>query len=262
MPRIHTTLSGHDIKYPDPDPKLDRFLKRARDLLDDAKASEDELTLLVYGEDNPILDRTFFPGRGMVTASVLENPVYHVLTDLLARKRAAIKGQTPEQLGKPFTLTVAQAAEQVGVTEDAINKGIRARRIPSWVKDGQRYLDPRTLAALRLGARGILPDGYERLEVRVGANHAGQLQVKFPGGQLPNRAEAIPYSIEAKLGQRWKQIAVLTGGHDRIRMFVIEPGGTDEIEFEGYWVKGKFTIVKKYNSSEAARKAWDGFKAS
>jgi len=125
MPRTHETLSGHTIEYPDPDAKLDRFLKRARDLLDDRKATEDDLIVLIYGDENPILDRALFPERGMVTKEVLENPVYAVLQDLLGRKRAAIKGQTAEQLGKAFTITVAEAAEQAGVTEDAINRGIR-----------------------------------------------------------------------------------------------------------------------------------------
>lgn len=262
MPRIHTTLSGHDIKYPDPDAKLERFLKRARDLCDDPKASEDDLVLLVYGDENPILDRTFFPGRGMVTAAVFENPVYHVLTDLLARKRATIKGQTAEQLGKPFTLTVPQAAEQLGITEDAINKGIRARRIPSWVKEGQRYVDPRALAALGLGKQGKLPEGFMRLKVRVGANHDGQLRVKHDGGELPTKAEAIPYALETTL-PRSQRVAVLTAGHDRLRMFELLPGEDEnEIEFEGFHVRGKFEIARKINGSAAARRAWESFKAS
>lgn len=264
MPRIHTTLSGHDIKYPDPDPKLDRFLKRARDLCEDPKASEDDLVLLVYGEDNPILDRTFFPGRGMVTAVVIENPVYHVLLDLLGRKRAAIKGHTAEQLGKPFTLTVPQAAEQLGVTEDAINKGIRARRIPAWVKDGQRYVDPRALAVLKLGKQGKVPDGFMRLKVRVGASHSGQLRVKHAGGELPNKAEPIPYAIETTL-PRSQRVAVLTAGADgSLRMFELIPGETEAKlpPFEGFTVEGNFEIARKINGAAAARKAWEGFKAS
>jgi hypothetical protein len=216
----------------------------------------------VYGDDNPILDRTFFPGRGMVTAAVFENPVYHVLTDLLARKRASIKGQTAEQLGKSFTLTVPQAAEQLGVSEDAINKGIRARRIPSWVKEGQRYVDPRALAALGLGKQGKLPEGFMRLKVRVGASHTGQLRVKHAGGELPNKAEAIPYSIEATL-PRSRRAAVLMAGHDKLRMFILEPGESEQRHgYDDYWFEGNFRIVEKVNGSAAARRAWESFKAS
>jgi excisionase family DNA binding protein len=262
MPRTYETLSGHKIEYPDPDAKLERLLKRARELLDDRKATEDDLVVLIYGDENPLLDRTLFPERGMVTKEVLENPAYHVLCDLLARKRAAIKGQTAEQLGRPFTLTVPQAAELLKVSEDTINRGIRARRIPSWVKDGQRYLDPRVLPALDLGTRGKPPPGFERLKVCVGSSHAATFQVKHPGGVLPAHAERIPFTMETTL-QRWRQIAVLTGGHDRLRMLVLEPGEKKErFEFEGYFVEGKFSIVKKINDSKAARKAWEGFEAS
>lgn len=262
MPPIHVSLAGHEIKYEDLKPDVAKFVKRAQALADDPKSTEDDLVVLVYGSDNPILDRTLFPERGMVTEAVLKNPVYHLLQDLLARKRAAIKGQTAEQLGRSFTLTVAQAAEQTGVSEDAINKGIRARRIPSWVKDGQRYLDPRTFAALGLGERGTLPEGFMRLKVRVGASQTGQLRVKHSGGELPSKAQPIPYAIETSL-PRSRRVAVLMAGHDKLRMFVLEPGETEHRHgFDDYWFEGNFTIVEKINSSAAARKAWEGFKAS
>lgn len=264
MPRTYVSLAGHKITYADPEPKVARFLQRVFDLATDPKVKSNALISLIYGSENPILDPTFFPERGAVTEAVLENPIYHVMADLLARKQADEAGVTPEKMSRPFTLTVAQAAEQLGVSEDTLNRGIRARRIPSWVKEGQRYLDPRTFPALKLGLgkQGKLPEGFMRLKVRVGASHTGQIRVKHAGGELPTKAEAIPYAMETTL-PRSQKVAVLTAGHDKLRMFELIPGEEEnEVEFEGYWVRGHFEIARKINGAAAARKAWESFKAS
>lgn len=265
MPRIHVSLAGHEIKYDDPDPKLGRFLQKAFDLASDPKVKPDTLIALIYGSENPILDHTIFPERGMVTREVLENPVYHVLSDLLARKQAEAAGVTPDKLSKHYTLTVPQAAEQMGVSEDTINRGIRARRIPSWVKDGQRYLDPRTLpaVALGLGARGKLPEGFMRLKVRVGASHTAQVRVKHAGGELPSKAEAIPYALETTLPRSQRVAVLMAGANGTLRMFELLPGDEEtRLPFEEFFVEGNFDIAKKINGAAAARKAWEGFKAS
>lgn len=263
MPRIHVSLSGHRIEYPDPDAKTARFLQRLQALVDDPKTKTPDVVALIFGSENPIMDHTLFPERGAVTKEVLANPVYHVMTDLLARQQVKASRRPVEDYAKPYTLTVAQAAERKGVSPDAIRKAIKAHRLPSWVREGEYFLNPQSLDLLDLGARGPVPAGASpRLKVRVGASHTGQLQIKYPGGHLPNKAEAIPYSVETALG-RWQRAAVLTAGHDRIRMFVLEPGEQDnEVEFEGYWVRGKFNVVQKINGSAAARRAWESFTAS
>lgn len=262
MPRIHLSLAGHEIRYDDPTPSVERFLKRANDLVADAEATEDDLTLLVFGADNPILDRTLFPERGMVTKEVLENPVYHVLQDLLARKRAAVKGQTAEQLGRPFTLTVAEAAAQAGVTEDAINKGIRDRRIPSWVKEGRRFLDPRVLPALGLGKRGPLPSGIHPFEFEVGydaVTNSG-MSIKIPSGEFPASQNDPSYDDTC---DRWRRVAVRCSSPTGIRVFVLEPGSKKaQLRHHHFYVSGKFDVVQKLNGDKAAREFWKAFKAS
>lgn len=263
MPGTYETLSGHTIPYPDFEPAVTRFLTRVMKALGDQRVTEDDLVLLIYGTENPILDRTLFPERGMVTKEVLEHPAYPIMCDALARKRAAIKGQTAEQLGRPFTLTVAQAAKQCGVSEDAINRGIRARRIPSWVKDGQRYLDPRTFAALGLGERGALPEGFMRLRVKVGASHTAQVRVKHAGGELPSKAEAIPYAIETTLPRSQRVAVLMAGANGTLRMFELIPGEEEtRLPFEEFLVQGNFEIARKVNGARAARLAWESFEAS
>jgi hypothetical protein len=260
MPRIHISLAGHEIKYDDPDPKTEKFLKRVQALAENPKSKPDELVTLVYGSENPILDHTLFPERGAVTKEVLENPVYHVLTDLLARKQVAASGASSEQLGKRYTLTVAQAAEEAGVTKDAIRKAITSRRLPSWVRDGQYYIDPRTLAALGFGSR--LPFESEPFEFEVGydaVTNSG-MRIKTPTGEFPKSQNEPLYDDTC---DRWRRVAVRCSSPTGIRVFVLEPGKKkNKLPHHHFFVVGKFDIVEKHNSDKAAREFWKAFKAS
>lgn len=257
MPRTHETLSGHSVEYPDPDPKLEKFLKRVRALVDDRKSTEDDVVTLIYGRENPILDQTLFPERGAVTREVLDNPVYSVLTDLLARKQAAEKGLDTKQLGKRYTLTVAEAAAAAEVTPDAIRKAIGAKRLPSWKREGEYYIDPKTLAAVTFGSRKPV----EPLRIFVGYLPDASLLIRHTGGQLPDGGS--PGTTMETTLPKWRRVAVLTAGHNRLRMWVLEPGPVeDEVEFHGLFVRGRFRVAEKINDSKAARLAWEGFKAS
>lgn len=261
MPRIHISLSGHEIKYDDPEPKVEKFLKRVTALVEDPKGKTDDVVALVFGLENPILEHGTFPDRGSVTKDVLENPVYHVLSDLIARQYLKTSRQPIESLAKPYTLTVAEAAERKGVTPDAIRKAIKARRLPSWVKDGELYLNPRSLDLVEFGSRGPVDAKTEPLHARVGCSRDAQFMIRHRKGIFPDGG-TVPYSVEGDI-KHWRRVAVLSGGHDRIRMLVLEPSEeASRFEFEGFFVAGKFTIVEKINSSAAARKAWEGFKAS
>jgi hypothetical protein len=263
MPQVHETISGQRIEYDDPDPAVARLLKTARLIVEDPNRTSDELVALVYGRANPILDQTMFPERGAVTAEVLKNPVYHVLTDLLARKEAQRAGTNFDRVAAKYTLTTSAASEALGISDDAVRRAIRNRRLPAWVKDGVYYVNPDHLSLLgEVGRRGTAPVQDEPLSVCAGFDaKQNMLQVKFRGGQWPTGG-AIPNSVAGDI-KRWRRCAVVTGGHDKLRCFLIEPGPeAEEIEFHGFYVRGKFSIVEKINSSAAARKAWESFKAS
>lgn len=266
MARIHTTISGQEIRYHDPDAKLERFLKRVFALAEDEDATDDDLVVLIYGRENPILDHTLFPERGAVTREVLDNPVYGVLTDLLARKTLARTKTTPERLAARYTVTVAEAAEQKGVSEDAIRKAIRERRLSAWKKDGVYYLEPKSLEAVSLGGRGPAPkvqlQGRAQgrsatsgsLSIRAG--HEGDVSFKV---KAPGASESKP---PARL-DKWSRVGVLTGGHGKLRFFELEPGGEpNELEFHGFHARGPFRVVRKVNNAKAAREAWEAFEPS
>jgi excisionase family DNA binding protein len=140
--RIHETLNGHRVEYDEPDAKLARFLARVEKAMVDEHVTENEMIALVYSVENPLLESSAIGGP-LVTKETLANPIYRVLADLLERKRVAARGIDIVKLAAKYTLTVAEAAEQLGAHENTVRKAIREGRLASWVKDGQHYLNPK-----------------------------------------------------------------------------------------------------------------------
>lgn len=83
---IHELISGGVIEY-ESTAELDAFLPRVLKLLKDPTKTEDDMIEIVYGPENPILDKTLIPGRGAVTKATIGSPIYRMFTDLLERKR-------------------------------------------------------------------------------------------------------------------------------------------------------------------------------
>ena len=79
----YTTILGEVIEYPAPSSEVAAFLERVKRAAHDPSVSEAQLSELVYGRENPVLDQTIFPGRGAVTKAVHANPVWPVMQDLL-----------------------------------------------------------------------------------------------------------------------------------------------------------------------------------
>lgn len=258
----HLTVSGHTIEYEANAPTA-RFLARVQALLDDPRSTEDEMIALVYGPDNPILDKTIFPGRGAVTREVLEHPVYRVLTDLLARKRLQETGTPVEKVAARYTMTVADAARELGITPDAVRRLIRAHRLPSWKRDGEYYLDPAAVRRESKGAeRGPLARGAGVLRCVAGNTGKAYLLVKVAGHDEPIGAHA---PLEEATLRKWRRIAVSTGGYGKLRFFELEhdPGASPEpLAFHDWSVTGPFRIVRKVNNPREARHAWEAFRPS
>ncbi len=152
MLHVHETVSGQRIEYPEPEPDVAAYLERVRATVADVGAGVEEVRMLVYGEQNPILDTETF-GRPMVTHRVLEEPLWYVLADLLFRKELAMRGQDPAYLAAQHTLSVADAAQQLGLTEDAVRDAIAKRRLAAWMKGAEPFVNPRSLTIFEANER-------------------------------------------------------------------------------------------------------------
>jgi hypothetical protein len=150
----YNCLSGHTLTYPDPPPDVAAFLERVRLATANPAVSPNQLIELIYGLENPLLDKTMLPGRAMVTQTVFDNPIYHIMRELLFRKELAAAHQTVEQVAAPYTISVKDAAKKLGITESSVRAAITARKLEAWMRNGQWYLRPESIASYKVSNRG------------------------------------------------------------------------------------------------------------
>ena len=199
MSRIHETISGRKIAFPDQDEVTDAFIRLVKAMVEIPDVTEETMIALIYGKKNPILERGGMLEWGRVSRRVLGDPRYLVLMDLLARKRVAEDHLGMEVVSAPFTMTVTEASESVGVTPGAIRVAIQSRKLPAWVRGGEYRVDPLTL--------GVMKESPHRGRAKIRPLKAvlgPELRLKVDGrGELEGEVEV----------DRWFRAAVL-GGED------------------------------------------------
>jgi excisionase family DNA binding protein len=258
----YTTMTGHELEIDDGRRDVLAFLARLTRMLEDPKARENDLIALGYSNENPFLDHAIFPGRGAVTPRVFEDHAYHVLVDLIARKRLAQDGVDISRLAEEYTITVPEAAKLLGIHESAVRQAIARHRLGSWMKDGRHYLHPRSIESYRISARGpVAEGGGEPLDICMGHRAGETMKARYPGTLQDERR--IEGNIVAGRVMRWKRAAVLTGAGASARMFVLEPADeTSEVKFGPFYVRGKFRVAQKINNAQKARETWRTFEAA
>ncbi len=211
MPRIHVTLSGHEIRYDDPSPDLGDFLALARKMAEDPAVKERDLLALIYGAENPIMDKTLFPGRGAVTREVLENPVYHVLGDLLFRKEVQQRGLDVGAIAARYILTPGEVAERLGVHVSAVTKAIAGRRVSSWGpwlrwssgSGGGRRQRRSIRLRLRLRSNTTWPRNLATLRFRARPSPSALATRRTPSYGSATPVPAARPSNRSRSGHRW-----------------------------------------------------------
>ncbi len=247
----HETINGRSVEY-EPSAAERKFLQRVEALVDDAKASELELRGFIYGPDNPLLTQQH--GYSFVTAAAFESPVLRVALDLLDRKKVAAGSLDLEKAAARYTMTVAQAAERLGLSPSTIRMAVLSERLASWMVDGEIRLDPAAVGAYEVSRRGTPP----KLLVSAGSHDGTSLRVRVEGGELDvtDKERAIVHG-EVK---QWQRVHVITGanraGETTYRYWAIAPGGQQRrIELGDLKVVGRFTVVEQKNG-KAASEAW------
>ena len=254
----HQTINGRSVEY-EPTAAEARFLRRVEALVDDPKARELELRDLIYGPENPLLEQQH--GYSFVTPAAFESPVFRVALDLLDRKKVAVGSLDLAKAAARYTMTVAQASEQLGLGPSTVRMAVLSERMPSWMVDGEIRLDPAAVAAYEISRRGTPP----KLVVSAGSHDGTSLRLRVEGGELAvtNKERAV---VHGEVRQ-WQRVHVITGanraGETTYRYWAIAPGGQQRrIELGDLKVVGRFTVVEQKNG-KAASEAWhEGSKAS
>lgn len=260
MKTRHTLLSGETIDFHAPAADLAAFLRRVLAATKDAAISERELTDLVFGPENPLLDSGVVPGKTVVTVDVYRDPIFHVMLDCIARKRLGPGGSAVPSRAR-YTMTVAEAAGQLGISESAVRQAVYANRLRARKDGGAYYIDPLSVAAYRVSRRGpprrrgVAPQTSTggTLEARVGSGTGVSFRVKHleAKGHGPEWAGTIAAG--------WSRIAVLATSKDRTIYWELEPGdGESVLALDGFYIR----VIDAISSAPKARAAFLAFEAS
>jgi hypothetical protein len=156
----YSFVTGETAKYADPSPEVADFLARVRTAANDPNVSVLALQDLIYGMENPILDKKMLPGRAMVTMAVFKNPIHHILLDQIDRKRIQLGKLDMAAMRAAHTLTVPQAARRLEITPAAVRAAINTYRLSAIYENGQYWVHPDSVASYRVSTRG--PKGKRR----------------------------------------------------------------------------------------------------
>ncbi|UJR81510.1 helix-turn-helix domain-containing protein [Sandaracinus amylolyticus] len=256
----YTTILGEVIEYAKPSAEVATFLERVKRAAHDPGVSEAQLSELVYGRGNPVLDQSVFPGRGAVTKAVHANPVWHVMQDLLDAKRVQSGNLDAGAANAAFSLTVAEAAERLEMSEGAVRQAIASEKLAA-VKRGNVYLiDPASIATYRerVARRGPRAAPAPALELRIGNAPGASFMVKGGAFEESGRDGRV---IDGVI-REFRRVAIKfgDGGRHAQRMFVLEPATrSDEFTLGPFFVRGRYRVVEKINNPADVAERWKTF---
>jgi len=252
--QTHETLTGEVLEYPEPSPEVAAFLDRVVALANDPRVTHDELVGLIYGPDNPILDQTMFEGKGAVTREVFANPLYHFLLDWLGRKREQAGQLDMHSAQDEASLTVAEAAAELGISSSAVRQAIHAHRLPAIKKGRSWMLAPADVAAYDTAPRG--PQAGPRLKVKFGSIKGKSFRVKIPGLEVTSKKDGISEGVV----ENFREGAVAFSGERNNRMFVIEPSeAQNEFTWGPFYIRGRYRVTEKVNRAGEASHRFSHF---
>ncbi|KYF52336.1 hypothetical protein BE04_45040, partial [Sorangium cellulosum] len=254
MKTQYTLLSGETVEFATPVGELGTFLCRVLAAARDPAVSEADLTDLVLGPENPLLDKTAVAGRSVATADVYRDPAFHVMLDCLARKRLPPESAVATPRTR-YTMTVPEAAQQLGISESAVRQAIYAGRLRANKEGGTYYLDPHSVASYRVSKRGPRRQDQEAkgeakgppggpLDARIGSGPDASFRVKHSRDDFELTEKRGP-EWTGMIPSGWRRIAVLGTSRDLSRYWEIEPAeGESVLHFEGFYLRGGFRIVE------------------
>jgi excisionase family DNA binding protein len=265
MKTQYTLLSGETVEFATPTGALGAFLRRVLAAGSDPAVGEAELYDLVHGQENPLLDRSVVAGRPVATADVYRNPLFHVMLDCIARKRLPADSGVAEARTR-YTMTVPEAARQLGISESAVRQAVYANRLRARKDGGTYYLDPQSVASYRVSRRGPRrqdeqakgpPGGV--LEARIGSGPDASFKVKHTREEF-ELVEKRGAEWTGIIPGGWRRIALLGTTKDRSRYWEIEPAeGESVLHFEGFYVRGGFRVVETISATPKAVAAFKAF---
>jgi hypothetical protein len=130
------------------------FIVRAQLAAHDPTVNVGQMIGLIYGLENPLLDKTMLPGRAMATKAVLENPAWRVMSDLLGVKQIQLGLLDPVAAAAMYKVSVNDASKRLGITPASVRAAINARKLAARLVNGQWWLSEESIASYKVSNRG------------------------------------------------------------------------------------------------------------
>lgn len=230
------------------------FYERAARLAADPAVTSAALVGLCFGPENPL--RKLHPSGAALTKASIKQPLHAALFDLVQRQWTA-DGLVEAEADDPaqrYSLTVADAAESLGLSVQAVRQAIRKGRLVAVKRGGQYWITPASVDLFRPSRRG---PGH-KVEVIRGHKQGVTMRTRHDGQDvdLP-RKPGMPSKSWRGLVSGWSRMAVMTSLGDRYRLHLISAGGddTDRIGVGPFHVDGRFTRVY-VSESRDIHKLW------
>ena len=150
----YTTVNNRVVEYNDRDAAEVAFLAKLEALVVDDSVSPDQMRAFFYGVENPTLDPHALPGHAVITKASLRDPIFRIGIDCLTRKEIRAGRIDLAQMQAGYTLDVPTAAEQLGVSPQAVRAGIDSFKYDALFAKGQWWMRPETVASLKLSRAG------------------------------------------------------------------------------------------------------------
>jgi len=248
MPNEYTLVSGETVTYDDPDPEVADYVARVREAAQDPTVSVDDLLELIYSNDNPLLESDQIPGKGMVTTEVFEDPVYKVMADQISVKRIQQGTLDPETMHDKYTVSVSDAADELGISTSAVRQAIYKDRLAAVKKGGAWKIAPSSIDAYEVSNRGPSAATGEPLHVVIGSKKGVSFSVAHDGELERERQEGnlIYGTIRNWTHAAIKSVRKFGRNGDAIDAVELRPDSgleaSDSISTEDLKVQGMFSV--------------------
>lgn len=261
MTRRYTTSSGEVLELNLTEAEA-QYFAHLQQLAGDVTASVADLVMALYSADNPIMEKGP-DGMGWVTRAVFSRPAYHAFTDLLQRKEA--QRRLAVELERRFSVSVAQAAAELGISERSVRRAITENRLPGLKVKGQHYTTEAGLAAYKVGKTGPQSDSRIRrtmpgpLEIVEGSSPGHSLEFKTDGKR--ELVERRGRTVRLIRVTDWTWAVVKTNDTTREergrRLFLLRPADQFEhMDFGPLGFDGGLQVAARLNNPEEVSSYW------
>lgn len=262
----YETTLGERIQYPPPSPEVAAFLERVHRAAEDPSVSERGMIALVYGAENPLLEKGRFPNhpdRGAVTTRTLKDPVWQIMTDLLQAKAIRLGYTTSEALESSFTQSVSDAARELGISETAVRKAIHAGKLVAIERSFGYLIDPRSTADYAATRKPRGGPGGPALRLAYGNEPGKSFRVKFAKIKRGKKEHFKDGQITPAEVDSFRRGIFIITGREMHRAFIVVPSSrVHRYEHGRFFIEGRFKFAEKINNPEQASKAFREFEPS